>query len=48
MLKLWKFLDLLKEGREVANPVFWKGVQDKGQPALAALLMTIAALLKGT
>ena len=42
---LWR---VLKAGEEVANPEFWKGVQSKGQPILATLLVSIVSLLKGT
>ncbi len=42
------FFNLFKQGQVVANPEFWKDVQSKGQPAIAALLMTIVELLKGT
>ena len=42
---LWR---VMKAGEEVANPEFWKGVQSKGQPILATLLVSIVSLLKGT
>lgn len=48
MKKLFDALNLLGQGRMVANPEFWKKAQSEGQPALAALLIGIVALLKGT
>lgn len=46
--KLKDLFNVLKLGEQVANPEFWKGVQSKGQPALAALMVAIVGLLKGT
>jgi hypothetical protein len=48
MKKLLAFWDLLNAGRQVANPEFWKKAQAVGQPVVAALLVTIIELLKGT
>lgn len=46
--KLKAFYNVFKIGEQVANPVFWKQVQSKGQPALAALLVAVVGLTKGT
>lgn len=46
--KIGLLLDLLKEGREVSNPVFWKRLQSEGQPVVAALITAVFGLLKGT
>lgn len=46
--KLGAFYNLFKLGQEVDNVEFWKGVQAQGQPVIAAILIAIVALLKGT
>lgn len=46
--KLSAFWNLLKVGQEVSNVEFWKKAQSIGQPTIAALLMAIVALTKGT
>ena len=46
--KLSAFWNLLKVGQEVSNAEFWKKAQSVGQPTIAALLMAIVALTKGT
>ena len=48
MNKLMAIWSLIGQGRQVADPVFWKKVQSVGQPALASLLIGIIAILKGT
>jgi len=46
--KLKALYNLMKMGEQVANPAFWKKVQAEGQPVIAALLIAIVGLLKGT
>ena len=46
--KLKTLWNLLHQGQQVADPEFWKGVQSKGQPVIAGLLIGLVALLKGT
>ncbi len=46
--RLKAFYNLFKQGQCVTNPEFWKGVQSKGQPALASIILSLVALTKGT
>ncbi len=46
--KLKLLFEVIRQGKEVANPEFWKRVQSEGQPVLASFLVSVVALLKGT
>ncbi len=46
--KIKALYQLLQKGKQVENPAFWKGIQSKVQPVIAAIIIAVVSLLKGT